>query len=206
MTNDSLRPSGFYELREEIMGKMQAALSGKDLEEYRKQAWLLTCADQLEDEFFERKKVDEPRHAHVDALSELQAQIDSELDHLYNLRYHCPPDALQRVFIEEHEEVLNKLIQKHRRLVAVVQTSSGSGVTDEMIARAKSHPIYEFVEELDHGKIACPFHQGVKLQMSLDKETNLVRCWTDCGKSFDSIDLYMALNSSDFVTAVRNLQ
>lgn len=173
------------------------ALGQKNTKESELIEWLTECVDNLNESGY--------WNARLTPLEALERKINEEIEHISFLEKQPHTDELARYLVLAYTEKLNKLVKKRNRLVSAVKDSN-SGVTEQMIERAREHPIEDFVSELDRGKIACPFHHGKKLQMSLDKKTNLVRCWTDCGKSFDSIELYKVLHGCDFVQAVKALQ
>ena len=78
-------------------------------------------------------------------------------------------------------------------------------ITDEMIERARRHPI-ELILEFTRGRCRCinPEHDDRDPSMSFDRRRNRAKCFA-CGHSVDSIAAYQHLHGCDFRLAVRNL-
>lgn len=77
-------------------------------------------------------------------------------------------------------------------------------ITDDMIAKAKDHPMeYLLPEPLKRGRCKCPVHSG-KNEMSFSVKNNQGKCWS-CHWEGDSIQLLMDLTGKSFPDAVRYL-
>lgn len=78
-----------------------------------------------------------------------------------------------------------------------------SKIKDEIL-RAKLYPIDTLVEFNDH-KARCLWHSEKTASMHFYSDTNKVHCF-GCGKSADSIDVYMQMFNCSFKEAVIKLQ
>src|SRR5262245_23316095 len=61
----------------------------------------------------------------------------------------------------------------------------------------------------EHGKRwrgPCPIHQGTRENFSVDRQTGLWRCWSDCGRGGDIITLEVALTGAAWVEAVAEVE
>lgn len=100
------------------------------------------------------------------------------------------------------ERRARKLINEWKQELRPVMKNE---VTQEMIDRAKDHPIENLID-IPRGKmICCLWHDEKTPSMHLSKH-NRLRCYGACGKSFDSIDTYRQLHGVSFHDAVRSLQ
>jgi hypothetical protein len=80
------------------------------------------------------------------------------------------------------------------------------GITKAEIERAKEHPFQNLIELDARGMCRCPFHSGTTTtSMSLNKKTNKVRCFSECGKTWDTISFLQELKGLTFTEAVRAL-
>ncbi len=77
-----------------------------------------------------------------------------------------------------------------------------SGVTDELIVRAKATPIASLLKVSRSKKALCLWHQEEHASMHC-YETR-VYCFS-CAQAGDAIDVYMKLTGSNFITAVKAL-
>ena len=79
-------------------------------------------------------------------------------------------------------------------------------ITDEMIERARRHPI-ELILEFTRGRCRCinPEHDDRDPSMSHDRQRNRAKCFA-CGHSIDSIAAYQHTFAVDFRQAVKLLQ
>lgn len=76
-------------------------------------------------------------------------------------------------------------------------------ITDDDIQRAKDHPIENLID-VKKGKCLCPFHNDRNPSASV--KNNKLRCWSQCGKSFDVIEVYRKIHGVSFVEAVKQLR
>lgn len=90
-------------------------------------------------------------------------------------------------------------------------SASSGGVTQYDIERARRAPCQNLLNHREcrvSGKnirFLCPFHSDHHPSFSINTELNRWKCWSQCGISGNSIDLYIRLHNVDFVTAVRAL-
>lgn len=78
-------------------------------------------------------------------------------------------------------------------------------ITDEDIQRAKEYPIENLLpEEVKRGMTLCPLHNEKSPSFQV-KKNNTFMCY-GCNEFGDSIDLYMKINNTSFLEAVRKLQ
>ena len=89
-------------------------------------------------------------------------------------------------------------------LEILINKREPNGITDEMIARAKEHPITEILGEPTRGKYNCIWHDDKNPSMHYYEKTNSVHCFS-CGKGGDSIDVAMTVYNIEFLEAVKNL-
>lgn len=113
--------------------------------------------------------------------------------------------ALLEQIMHEKRELLNKeigiTISRINYLTGKPNTSGR--ITDEIISRAKSVPIASLIKVGRDHKALCPFHSDTKPSLHVYKD-NHAYCFV-CTKSASVIDIYMALHSCDFRTAVKAL-
>ena len=97
---------------------------------------------------------------------------------------------------------LERYLKDYKKRMAVAREKE---ITDEMIERARRHPI-ELILEFTRGKCRCinPEHDDRDPSMSFDRQRNRAKCFA-CGHSVDSIAAYQHLHGCDFRLAVRNL-
>ena len=78
-----------------------------------------------------------------------------------------------------------------------------SGLTDEMIERAREYPIKSLLPNpIHHNMTLCPFHKDKNPSMYIN--SNYVHCFS-CNKGWDSIGFAMAMQGFDFKEAVKYL-
>lgn len=97
-----------------------------------------------------------------------------------------------------------KTIKKSFMKLAALRGNKGHGVSFNEIERAKIYPIEDFMD-FNHNGTHCVFHTEKTASMHYYRSSNRVHCF-GCNKSADSIDVYMAINNCDFITAVKALQ
>jgi len=111
-------------------------------------------------------------------------------------------------FEELMSEYRNKITSKIKRIDMEISLYKKpvkmEGITDEMIARAKEYPIRDLLGDPVMNKYCCLWHNDKKPSMHYYEGTNTVHCFS-CGKSGDSVDVYMELNNSNFIEAVKAL-
>lgn len=117
-----------------------------------------------------------------------------------------------RLTDSEYQEFLQRLVpaykrverflakQERKKLWASLPKREGK-ITEEMIERAKSHPI-ENLLNVQRGYCLCIFHDDKRPSMLV--KNNFAHCFS-CGKTADSIDVYRKLHGCSFPDAVRNL-
>jgi hypothetical protein len=150
---------------------------------------IITKDNQLNDE--QKKWVS--RIAEV--LNEPSADIESEVLRLQIKEKIAPIHRVHKRIVGRQQHVLNP--------------KRGAGVTDEMIARAKEHPIEELYDGRLFGKDKrkfglCPFHQERTPSFYIYPD-NHYHCF-GCGEHGSSVDFVMKTQSKTFLEAVRVLQ
>lgn len=146
--------------------------------------------ERLEDELFERKaRWDEQKQnpkmepyrkmneAHMKAISHLLVKTRRELKYVIN--------TLEEIYGEK-------------------KPTQRDGITDDMIERARNYPI-ENLLDIKRGMANCISGTHQDKTPSMDARNNFCHCYA-CGWGGDGIDVYMKLNGSDFITAVKALQ
>lgn len=117
------------------------------------------------------------------------------------------PFWLRELAKERYYEALAKQEKRLHRIIALWKGQSvdkkENEIDDADIARAKEYPITQLLN-VSRGYMArCPFH-GEDKHPSMSIKKNFAYCFT-CGWKGDSIDIYMKLNDTDFITAVKAL-
>jgi len=126
-----------------------------------------------------------------------------------NMRAIIEEEGLVRNWVHEElvklrliplQHVLKRIISKQQAMLRPRATA----ITNEMIARAKDHPI----EDLYDGKLVrktglCPFHS--EKTPSFHIKNNRFSCF-GCNLYGDPIDFSMRLHKSNFINAVKALQ
>ena len=115
-------------------------------------------------------------------------------------------DSLNRELIftwmKKHNETITKL-EKEKSCLKPVCNNSNEKITDDMILRAREHPIKNLLSKTVKNSITnCISHNDKTPSMSI--KNNWAYCYA-CGFKGDSISVYMHLNDVDFKTAVKNL-
>lgn len=129
-------------------------------------------------------------------LKETQKEIDTRLD---KIREH---GALTRtgMFIDIYRE---QYVEKKQKIQSILKLFNKRGEID--VQKAKQYPIPDLIEISHAGFAACPFHKEKTPSAKYYTDNNKLHCFGSCSKSFDSIDVYMEINSVDFITAVKAL-
>lgn len=114
-------------------------------------------------------------------------------------------DSLNRELILKWMKEDCKEIQKLERdlLFLKPEMTSKSGITNNMILKAKNYPIIELLQNnASNDMTNCVAHQDRTPSMSI--KNNRAHCFS-CGFKGDTIDIYMKLHKVDFKTAVKIL-
>ena len=82
--------------------------------------------------------------------------------------------------------------------------ASNNEITEAMIQIARNYPVDRIVQ-VEKGYCKCPSGNHADNKPSAYTKNNFVYCFS-CQWSGDAISLYMAINSVDFVQAVKSLQ
>lgn len=102
-------------------------------------------------------------------------------------------------------EPLHKGKEQTIKRNTIFLSTKRAAIDSAAIARAKQHPITEFIEF--KGSMArCPFHSEKSASFHYYKESNTTYCFGGCGKAFDVIDIYQKLYNCTFIEAVKKLQ
>lgn len=116
-----------------------------------------------------------------------------------NVRISVLMEQLQDAKAHPEKHDVKKLLYEVAILKGTVNRA-----TQEMIDRAKQHPIENLLTEKPRRNVAlCPLHQ--EKTPSFHIRNNLYTCF-GCGESGDVISLYRKLHNVSFVEAVSQLQ
>lgn len=119
-------------------------------------------------------------------------------------------DTLEAIWErEEREEELTKLKRQLVRFKRFIpQGESTLGVTEAQIQDAREVPILDLIDEPRRSgnmyTVLCPLHEERTPSCKIYVRSNDFWCF-GCNKGGDTIDLIMARDEVDFVTAVRQL-
>lgn len=110
------------------------------------------------------------------------------------------------------KQAVGTMPHTHKRIVARQQhlkTPHAKGVSQTQIDTAREYPIQQLYEELTarpvrRGMAKCPLHPDQTASFSMQKY-NRYKCF-GCQEKGSTIDLYMKINNTNFVQAVRALQ
>lgn len=102
-----------------------------------------------------------------------------------------------------------KIVNQYKPILRAIsmrrQPKTKDTITQENIERAKEFPVENLLSEPAVRNMArCPLHMEKTPSFQIRKDNSFV-CW-GCQQHGDSIDLYMKLNNTDFISAVRALQ
>jgi len=127
-------------------------------------------------------------------LKDIQKDIDETKD---NIRH-------GKTVIWGKDE-LNGYIDKKKKVKNYIKFSTKlKGKEPLNIPKAKAFPIEQILEFNRAGKIKCLWHEENSPSLSWDKKRNKAHCFAGCG-DFDSIDIFMKKNNTDFISAVKHL-
>lgn len=102
------------------------------------------------------------------------------------------------------EEEKKKLLEAEERLSEALDYHPHKGITEEMIERARSVPITNFVKVGRDGKVKCLKHNERTPSMHIYKKKNNFYCFS-CGFHGSVIDIVMEMQGLDFKGAVKYL-
>jgi hypothetical protein len=110
-----------------------------------------------------------------------------------------------------HRLLLNRITEARRKVGRAQfdlkrlrpQVRSNSGLTDDMIERAREYPIDSLLPgPVKHNKALCPFHDDKNPSMQVSG--NYAWCFA-CNRGWNPIDFVMELRGCDFKEAVTYL-
>lgn len=149
-------------------------------------------------------------HYRPQALSERKRYLEIEISEFYQwqaeeIRLDKNPSS--RIFEYQWQEIQEKEVKLKKVTQQIQQRKHGkesdTGITDDMISRAKDYPIESLVE-VGRGKmVSCPAHDDKKPSCYI--KNNFAYCFS-CQRSRDVIQWAMDTESLNFVEAVRRLQ
>lgn len=102
------------------------------------------------------------------------------------------------------EEDGRKLVAVQDAIKNLSTTVADNGITDEMIARAKSFPVDKLID-FTRGKCHAFCHEDKNPSMFHGTRLNLAVCPV-CDKKFDPIAILMQRDGMSFIAAVKELQ
>lgn len=109
------------------------------------------------------------------------------------------------VYLLKKEE-LRKQYQPTIRMIEMKrQPITPDRINDIDITRAKEYPLHDLLDTKGKkGNISCPFHEDKTPSFQIRKD-NTYTCYS-CQEHGDSIDLYMKLHNTDFISTVKALR
>lgn len=137
-----------------------------------------------------RRKLKEIVHRH-----EFHPAKQDFLEELMAMRFF--PDS---TLVSEHVDFLEKTLF----FMNPKKKSTGKGVTQADIDRAKGYPISSLVSFNHSGFAPCLWHKEKTPSMKYYKKDNQVHCF-GCGKHGDAITVAEALYNLDFISAIHKL-
>jgi hypothetical protein len=150
---------------------------------------------------------------------EMQRAISMRINYLYQYRSQLtrqiqmlnelyPPEistayllADAAIRLIQHRSEIEHEIKTMRRWNQPVPAGN---ITDDMIATAKAYPIEQLVEFDRAGKAMAWCHPDKAPSLSWHKKANRAHCFP-CGKSFNPIDVLIARDGMNFISAVKYL-
>jgi CHC2 zinc finger len=94
--------------------------------------------------------------------------------------------------------------EKLQKVLKMMARPKKGTFTPAMIAKAREYPIDEMIE-FKRNTARCPFHNEKTGSLHYYQKQNKAHCFGACGKSYDSIAIYMQLHSCNFIQAVKEL-
>ena len=156
----------------------------------------------------------EPKKYILKAIEEYEANIttleESYLHWIYIFRKMADdPNETVRAYFDIHKETIQQEIDYYRKEIRKLQfrLSDKKPIGDigsEEIERAKAVPLGELLPFNSAGFVQCIFHKENHGSMKWYKKSNRFTCF-GCQKSGDAIDIVMALEGLDFISAVKLL-
>jgi hypothetical protein len=102
-----------------------------------------------------------------------------------------------------YEDIINELIAHTKALAALRKSTGKDDITDEMISRAREHPIDSLIEFIG-GKSLAWCHEDKTPSLTHYKKGNIATCFV-CNKHFNPIDVLIERDKMSFISAVRYL-
>lgn len=141
------------------------------------------------------------------------AQAGGDLNELLKtaIRFGSLEDVIanrsERVSVWQSTHFHDAYIRNHtnKEEIKHVKKNGNKSMVSDKVMRAKEYPIDELIE-FSMGKARCLWHNEKHASLHHYKDGNRVYCFGMCGKSYDSIDVYMALHGCGFKEAVEKLQ
>lgn len=103
-----------------------------------------------------------------------------------------------------HIDLALEWVQAEIEKEDVPSPSPRTDASDDKLERAKAHPITALIKVSRDGFAKCVYHEEKSASMKVYKE-NRAHSFC-CGKSSDALDIYQAVHSCDFKTALDALQ
>ena len=109
-----------------------------------------------------------------------------------------------------YTHMMEKIIKQYKPVLRAIamrnQPKTKNTITQSHIARARECLIENLIPTPPkRGMALCPLHHEKTPSFQIRKDNTWI-CYGSCGISGDSIDLYMKLNNTNFITAVNALQ
>jgi hypothetical protein len=137
----------------------------------------------------------EQRLLNVFTISRLVSEIPKQFNN---------PWSIWRDIPETIAQLQRDNVKIGHALQGVIAEYNGehTGITDEMVSRAKEYPIGEIIEVNRWGKALCPNHEDTRPSLSI--KWNRAKCFV-CGWKGDAIAVYMAVHGVGFKRAVKEM-
>lgn len=113
-------------------------------------------------------------------------------------------NELNRFLLLDSMRFLDKEIKKCESELNFKNSRNGNRITQNDIEKAKQFPLENLLQNIRNSKTNCIRGSHTDEHPSMDIRNNFAYCYS-CGFHGDSIAVYMNLNNTDFITAVKAL-
>lgn len=119
----------------------------------------------------------------------------------YNDITNVQEDRMRRIAIFQSTFFHDAYIKAHTKVNTHTERKS---FNSDKVTNAKGYPIPNIME-FKQNKACCPFHNEKTPSLHYYPQTNSCYCFGGCGKAYDAISIYMAINNVGFTVAVNEL-
>lgn len=147
-----------------------------------------------------------------DSLPDIKVALEVNMQHALDNIQKFEGPLKEDMYQLQVKQAVGPMAHTHKRIVARqqhLQTPNAKGVSQTQIDTARDYPIQQLYAELTampirRGMGKCPLHPDQTASFSMQKY-NRYKCF-GCQEKGSTIDLYMKINNTNFVQAVRALQ